>query len=93
MGVTRTGSPPRARTPATRVSRFARYVGSSVDVSLYSAVHTEEYADNISATGDQLPASPPTIRYPELDPTWNFVFDDHSEMTRRLPRLAALYLE
>ncbi|MFB7374819.1 DUF4240 domain-containing protein [Streptomyces sp. NPDC056222] len=48
---------------------------------------------HISATGDQLPASPPTIRYPELDPTWNFDFDDHNEMTRRLPRLAALYLE
>ncbi|MEV6251267.1 DUF4240 domain-containing protein [Streptomyces sp. NPDC051742] len=48
---------------------------------------------HISATGDQLPASPPTIRYRELDPTWNFDFDDHDEMTRRLPRLAALYLE
>lgn len=47
---------------------------------------------HISATGDQLP-SPPTIRYRELDPTWNFDFDDHDEMTRRLPRLAALYLE
>ncbi|MEW2051257.1 DUF4240 domain-containing protein [Streptomyces sp. NPDC005476] len=48
---------------------------------------------HISATGDQLPTSPPTIRYRELDPTWNFDFDDHGEMTRRLPRLAALYLE
>ncbi|MEU6071569.1 MULTISPECIES: hypothetical protein [Streptomyces] len=48
---------------------------------------------HISATGDQLLASPPTIRYPELDPTWNFDFDDLNEMTRRLPRLAALYLE
>jgi hypothetical protein len=37
MGVTSTGSPPRARTPATRVSRFARYVGSSVDEVLYKA--------------------------------------------------------
>ncbi|MFD8019025.1 DUF4240 domain-containing protein [Streptomyces lavendulae] len=42
---------------------------------------------------EQLPASAPTIRYRELDPTWNFDFDDHDEMTRRLPRLAALYLE
>lgn len=48
---------------------------------------------HISATGDQLPASSPTIRYRELDPTWNFDFDDPDEMTRRLPRLAALYLE
>lgn len=48
---------------------------------------------HISATGDQLPPSSSTIRYRELDPTWNFDFDDHDEMTRRLPRLAALYLE
>ncbi|MFF0598593.1 DUF4240 domain-containing protein [Streptomyces antibioticus] len=48
---------------------------------------------HISATGDQLPARPGTIRYPELDPAWNFDFDDRGEMTRRLPRLAALYLE
>lgn len=48
---------------------------------------------HISATGDQLPAIPPTIRYQELDPTWNFDVDAHDETTRRLPRLAALYLE
>ncbi|GHG36528.1 hypothetical protein GCM10018791_62600 [Streptomyces zaomyceticus] len=48
---------------------------------------------HVLATGDQLPANPPTIRYPELDPTWNFGFDDHEEMARRLPRLAALYRE
>ncbi|MFE4634865.1 DUF4240 domain-containing protein [Streptomyces sp. NPDC056773] len=46
---------------------------------------------HMSATGDQLPTSPRTIRFPELDPTWNFDFDDRDEMTRRLPRLAALY--
>ncbi|MET9386184.1 DUF4240 domain-containing protein [Streptomyces sp. NPDC002928] len=48
---------------------------------------------HIMATGKQLPDDAFTIRYPELNPTWNFDFDDHSEMTRRLPRLAALYLE
>ncbi|MEU3723241.1 DUF4240 domain-containing protein [Streptomyces sp. NPDC031705] len=48
---------------------------------------------HLAATGEQLPASPTTIRFPELDPTWNFDFADHSEMTRRLPRLAALYGE
>ncbi|MEU1183133.1 DUF4240 domain-containing protein [Streptomyces sp. NPDC005820] len=48
---------------------------------------------HIMATGEQLPDDAFTIRYPELDPTWNFDFDDHSELTRRLPRLAALYLE
>lgn len=45
------------------------------------------------ATGRQLPDGAFTIRYPKLDPTWNFDFDDRNEMTRRLPRLAALCLE
>ncbi|MFD9245177.1 DUF4240 domain-containing protein [Streptomyces sp. NPDC059556] len=48
---------------------------------------------HISATGDRLPPGSPTIRYQDLDPTWNFDFDDHDEMIRRLPRLAALYLQ
>ncbi|HEY9373803.1 DUF4240 domain-containing protein [Streptomyces sp.] len=48
---------------------------------------------HITATGDQLPAGAPTIRYPQLDPSWNFDFSDPDEMARRLPRLAALYLE
>ncbi|MBT2869939.1 MULTISPECIES: DUF4240 domain-containing protein [unclassified Streptomyces] len=45
------------------------------------------------ATGRHLPDDAFTIRYPELDAAWNAAFDDHAEMTRRLPRLAALYLE
>jgi hypothetical protein len=48
---------------------------------------------HIAATGEQLPADAFTIRYPELDSAWNFDFDDRDEMARRLPRLAALYLE
>ncbi|MER6241363.1 DUF4240 domain-containing protein [Streptomyces clavifer] len=48
---------------------------------------------HVSATGDQPPANPATIPYRGLDPTWNFDFDDHDEMTRRLPRLSALYPE
>lgn len=48
---------------------------------------------HITATGDQLPAGAPTIRYPQLDPAWNFDFSDSDEMARRLPRLAALYLQ
>lgn len=48
---------------------------------------------HITATGDQLPPDAPTIRYPQLDPAWNFDFSDSDEMARRLPRLAALYLE
>ena len=48
---------------------------------------------HIVATGGQLPDDAFTIRYPEPDPAWNFDFGDHGEMTRRLPRLAALHLE
>ncbi|RST09060.1 DUF4240 domain-containing protein [Streptomyces sp. WAC07149] len=48
---------------------------------------------HLTATGDRLPAGSATIRYPEPDPAWDFDFDDHDEMGRRLPRLAALYLE
>ncbi|MEV8038371.1 DUF4240 domain-containing protein [Streptomyces sp. NPDC086182] len=48
---------------------------------------------HVMATGRQLPDDAFTIRYPELDPTWDFDFDDQGEMTRHLPRLAALYLE
>jgi hypothetical protein len=44
-----------------------------------------------AATGEELPPRAPTSRYPELDPEWDF--DDPAEMTRRLPRLAALFLD
>lgn len=47
---------------------------------------------HIKATGEQLPRGASTIRYPDLDPDWGFDFDDEAEMTRRLPRLAALYV-
>ncbi|MCN9242385.1 DUF4240 domain-containing protein [Streptomyces sp. RY43-2] len=46
---------------------------------------------HVRATGKQVPDF--TVKYPKLDPGWNFDFDDRSEMTRRLPCLAALYLE
>ncbi|CAL9644227.1 DUF4240 domain-containing protein [Streptomyces cellulosae] len=48
---------------------------------------------HVRATGRQLPDDAFTIRYPELDTGWNFSFDEHAEMARRLPRLSALYLE
>ncbi|KPC81767.1 DUF4240 domain-containing protein [Streptomyces sp. NRRL S-4] len=51
------------------------------------------WSAHVMTTGKQLPDDAFSIRYPELDLTWNFDFDDHSEMTRRLPRLAALFLE
>lgn len=47
----------------------------------------------IRATGRRLAGDAFTLRYPELDPTWDFDFDDHAETTRRLPRPAALHLE
>lgn len=50
---------------------------------------------HITATGKQLPDDAFTIRYPnlDLDLAWGFNFDDQDEMSRRLPRLAALHLE
>lgn len=48
---------------------------------------------HLTATGETLPDDAFTIEYPELDPAWDFDFDDQSEMRRRLPRLAALYLD
>jgi hypothetical protein len=46
---------------------------------------------HLTATGEQLPPDSFTIRYPELDPSWGFDFDDQDEMARRLPRLTALF--
>jgi hypothetical protein len=46
---------------------------------------------HLTATGMKLPEDAFTIRYPELDPDWDFDFDDGEELAARLPRLAALY--
>ena len=46
-----------------------------------------------AATGEELPPHPFPVRYRELDPAWDFDFDDRTEMKRRLPRLAALFLD
>lgn len=46
---------------------------------------------HLAATGEKLPGDSFTIRYPALDPGWDFDFDDLEEMAARLPRLAALY--
>jgi hypothetical protein len=45
---------------------------------------------HLAATGMKLPEDAFTIRYPELDPAWDFEFDDSAELAARLPRLAAL---
>ena len=44
-----------------------------------------------AATGEELPPHPFPIRHRELEPAWDFDFDDRTEMKRRLPRLAALF--
>ncbi|MFS8098760.1 DUF4240 domain-containing protein [Lentzea alba] len=44
-----------------------------------------------AATGMKLPEDAFTIRYPDLDPDWDFDFDDSAELATRLPRLSALY--
>jgi hypothetical protein len=44
-----------------------------------------------TTTGSQLPPNAYTVRYPDLDPAWDFDFDDEAEMRRRLPRLTSLY--
>ncbi|WUO26759.1 DUF4240 domain-containing protein [Streptomyces sp. NBC_00287] len=44
-----------------------------------------------TATGSEPPHNSFTIRYPDLDPEWNFDFGDHERIAARLPRIAALY--
>lgn len=48
---------------------------------------------HLAATGEALPDDAFTIQNPVLDPAWDFDFDDQTEMRRRLPDLAALYLD
>jgi hypothetical protein len=45
---------------------------------------------HLKSTGGQLPPKAFAIQYPELDPDWDFDFDDDAEMCRRLPRLTGL---
>jgi hypothetical protein len=44
-----------------------------------------------TATGSEPPHKAFTIRYPDLDPEWNFDFGDDERIAHRLPRIAALY--
>ncbi len=43
-----------------------------------------------AATGEELPDDVAIAGYPDLDPAWEFDFDDQAELERRLPKLAAL---
>ncbi|WP_406419451.1 DUF4240 domain-containing protein [Streptomyces sp. NBC_00873] len=42
-------------------------------------------------TGQTMPERSFTIEYPDLDPEWNFSFDDAERVALRLPKLDALY--
>ena len=46
-----------------------------------------------AAAGGELPGVRSGPNYPGLAPEWDFDFDDRAEMARRLPRLAALFLD
>ena len=46
-----------------------------------------------AVTGEELPPHSIPIPYRELDPVWDFDFDDRTEMKRRLPRLATLFFD
>ena len=50
------------------------------------------YSAYRKATGEEFPLRVSTIRYPELDPGWDFDFDDRAELKRRLPHLATLLI-
>jgi Protein of unknown function (DUF4240) len=62
--------------------------GAECEAALAIAWHAHR-----AATGEDLPPGAFTVRYPELDPAWDFDFDDDAEMRRRLPRLSALCRE
>jgi Protein of unknown function (DUF4240) len=70
--------------PIVRAARLGR-ARLECEETLYIA-----YRAHRKATGEEFPMLVSAIQYPELDPGWDFDFDDRAEMKRRLPRLAAL---
>lgn len=44
-----------------------------------------------AATGENLPGGSFSVRYPALDPEWDFSFEDTERVASRLPEVAALY--
>lgn len=63
---------------------------SGAELECEAALHIAWDA-HLAATGMKLPEDAFTIDYPELDPDWDFDFDDGAELAARLPRLAALF--
>jgi hypothetical protein len=63
---------------------------SGLEFDCEAALHIAWDA-HLAVTGMKLPEDAFTIRYPDLDPDWDFDFEDSAELATRLPRLAALY--
>ncbi|MFJ7281035.1 DUF4240 domain-containing protein [Kitasatospora sp. NPDC098663] len=74
-----------AELPAVRV-----FAADGIDIECEEAL-TIAWDAHREATGEELPDDPFTIQYPVLDPDWGFDFGDGDQLSRRLPRLAALY--
>ncbi|MFD8323732.1 DUF4240 domain-containing protein [Kitasatospora purpeofusca] len=68
------------------------YARDGLDIECEDALGLAWYAHR-AATGEDLPGEPSTCRLPELDPDWDFDFEDGDELGRRLPRLAKLYAD
>ncbi|MFJ9676868.1 DUF4240 domain-containing protein [Streptomyces sp. NPDC101194] len=70
------------------VIRAAAAEGEEVECESMLALAWEAHR---AATGEDLPGGSFSIRYPALDPEWDFDFDDAERVALRLPNLAALY--
>ena len=68
--------------------RSAAIKGAVLEAGVVLTIAAEAYA---AATGGPLPESERPVTRPEPDQLWDF--DNEEEMTRRLPRLSALFLE
>ena len=71
--------------PAVRTAVAAGGADLRCEYTLYIA--SDAYRN---ATGQELPEDVTPAGYPDLDPAWNFDFDDRQEMHKHLPRLTAL---
>jgi hypothetical protein len=68
--------------------RAAATSGAVFEAEAVLSIADEAYEQ---VTGDELPPSDVTVTRPDSALLWDF--DDEEEMTRRLPRLSALFLE
>ncbi|MFI6606747.1 DUF4240 domain-containing protein [Streptomyces sp. NPDC050507] len=70
------------------VVRAAAAEGADLECEDVLGVAWDAYRE---ATGEELPQDAFTIDYPDLDPEWDFDFDDAERVALRLPGLDALY--